>query len=160
MTEETKTIEGTLETFDSKPFAKDGENKLRYSYKVGGKYYSGFIDPLQMLNKKVRIEFYEKTNPKNKDNPYRNVTVIVAIGEPDVEDLSGETPVPKQQPQATEENPAFFGMVINLAVAETRQLRLHPLSDKAPPPYLDHLDEVFEVLWEFAKTKRKEKLGY
>ena len=54
---------------------------------------------------------------------------------------------------------AFYGMCFNQACEQTRWERLHPTTEEVLA-YGDHFDEVFEVIWNKAKAKRLEKLGY
>lgn len=51
-------------------------DQIRYNYKIDNLFYSGFLDVTNLLEKKVKVTYYEKPNPKNAQFPYKNVKSI------------------------------------------------------------------------------------
>ena len=154
-----ETITGVLESIEikNKGTKKDsGEKWTLYSYKISGKYYSGFIDATEQLKHKVTVEYTEKDNP-NGQYPYKNVSKITDMGEATKEESKKAESETKSH---IGDMGAMFGMTINQTMEQLRESRkMMTEQKKGLPPFEDHFDEIFDKLWVKFKDKRKQVLG-
>ena len=71
-----KQAEGNLESCEEKKTGGEGDKAWTlYNYKVNGKYFSGFMDAKELLNKFVIVSYEENPNPKG--GFYKNVKNII-----------------------------------------------------------------------------------
>jgi len=142
-------INGILESFEVKDTGKrnDGTEWTRYSYKINGKYFSGFEDPTSFLKKSVEVEYTEKENPGKQ--PYKNVQSI--------KELEGEAEVLAENNYVEEKNQYLFGQVFNKTCDF---INAKIISGDKEASYKDDFEKSFSYLWEIGLKKRKEKLGY
>ena len=111
---------------------------------------SGFILPEKYIGQDVKVTYQEKENPKDADEPYKNVSKIEFHGPPATEEevraMADNYKEPREKTEKT--NPQFFGMIFNKTCD---YLNAHQST------YDLKFSEVFEKLWKLAKDKRKEK---
>lgn len=157
---EIKQFTGKLESIECK---KEGENKETghwklWSYKIGGRYFSGFVDPVPMLNMIVNIDYAETPNKTAGAKPYKNIKSMVRADDQSMLDKQGtDIPTKEEEEQAsityqTGDTPPYFGMVTNLTC--------HFINEHPDMNMNDDFDKTFEHFWDLIGKKRKEKLGY
>ena len=155
----------------------DGTPYTNYKYKIGGKYFSGFIklsefDTPVELGDYVIVAYTTAPNPKNKDKPYKNIVNITQAKEPEVTDEEmaeedakvnavpvGEPTPPKEIEETINEYNfgAFFGMISNQTESwmEHKEKMGYKITDESFPK---DWDKAFERFWKINIEKRKEKL--
>ncbi len=160
---------GRITGVEEKHFTKDGEDRVRYSYKIGNRFYSGF-KKLEEYNVKVGdyciVSYNEKPNPQSADKPFKNIVNITQAKEP--EGSVGEPTTHKPEAEHTlgtkrsydYNEGAFFGMIFNKTVDWIIQERAsNKLREGSEEVFFDKLfGPTFDNFWNKALAKRKEKL--
>ncbi len=154
---------------------KDGTPWTRYKYKIGNRYYAGFIDlkktePPQKIGDTVIVAYSETPNP-NGTNPYKNVrNVTPTVSNEELKESNEAVnlvPVGTEQKAITEEErwekinaikdrKIMFGQVLNKTmdwIMNERRIT------QTPEVTLDkNFNSMFDHIWKLATEKRKEKL--
>jgi len=164
--------EGKIESVE---LAKEGTGskgpwKL-WKYKIGGKFYSGFVS-LEEYKLKLGdyciVAYKEKANEDPKKKPYKNIVNLTeTVSQEEMVEEDKKVGMVPMNPDTCEEEPktdynfgAFFGMVSN----QTMQFIIHQLKLNPSPEgqlnwsYQKKFSQVFEIIWEENIKKRKEKL--